>query len=39
LKIGALSAATAMAMELPRVVCFGRSGSDALQFFDLDLGD
>jgi len=28
-----------MAMELPRVVFFGRSGSDALQFFDLDLAD
>jgi SAM-dependent methyltransferase len=26
-----------MAMELPRVVFFGRSGRDALQFFDLDL--
>jgi len=28
-----------MAMELPRVVFFGRTGSDALQFFDLDLAD
>jgi hypothetical protein len=26
-------------MELPRVVFFGRSGNDALQFFDLDLAD
>jgi len=39
LKIGVPSAASAMAMELPRVVFFGRSGSDALQFFDLDLAD
>jgi SAM-dependent methyltransferase len=28
-----------MAMELPRVVFFGRTGSDAFQFFDLDLAD
>jgi len=28
-----------MAMELPRVVFFGRTGSDALHFFDLDLTD
>lgn len=26
-------------MELPRVVFFGRTGSDALHFFDLDLTD
>ena len=26
-------------MELPRVVFFGRGGSDTLQFFDLDLAD
>jgi len=28
-----------MAMKLPRVVYFGRTGSDALQFFDLDLAE
>jgi hypothetical protein len=28
-----------MTMELPRVVFFGRTGSDALQFFVLDLAD
>jgi hypothetical protein len=28
-----------MAMQLPRVVFFGRTGSDALQFFHLDLAD
>lgn len=28
-----------MAMELPRVVFFGRSGNDALQFFNLDLSE